>query len=262
VTPGWDRDALAASPRFAVLRPVLAGLPAHAAPALDELNAVAAARNLVNAAGRPVRFVRAGAVQDYEWQVHQTGEVPTREASWHDLFNALAWLAFPASKASLNRLHVAHRAGAGAGRGTARDVLTLFDEDGLVMATADPLLADLLREFRWRELFVERRADVLRDARFLGFGHALHEKLLAPFRGLTAKVIVVPVDRATLAGAVEALAARVDAALAAMLGDADVLASTRSLAPLPVQGIPAWWDANEDPDFYDDTGQFRRGRRK
>jgi hypothetical protein len=262
VTPRWDRDALAASPRFAALHALLAQLPAERAPSLDELNALAASRGLVNAAGRPVRFVRAEGPLDYETHVHATGEVPTRDATWHDRFNALAWLAFPAAKAAINRLHAAHRAEGAQGRGTARDVLTLFDEDGLLMATADTQLADLLRGFRWRELFVQRRADVRRDARFLGFGHALHEKLLAPFRGLTAKVVVVEVDRASLDGPAAALVAKVDASLAAMLDSATLLASTRSLAPLPVQGIPGWWEANEDPAFYDDAGQFRSGRRK
>jgi len=262
VTPHWDRDALAASPRFASLHPVLAQLPADRAPGLDDLNALAASRGLFNAERRAVRFVRAEGPLDYETHVHATGEVPTRDASWHDLFNALAWLGFPAAKSAINRLHAAHRAGGAQGRGTPRDVLTLFDEDGLVMATSDASLAALLRGFRWRELFVERRADVIRDARFLGFGHALHEKLLAPFRGLTAKVVVVEVGRTSLEGSTDALLAHADAAVAAALDDPALLASTRSLAPLPVQGIPGWYDANEDPAFYDDTGQFRSGRRK
>ncbi len=262
MTPHWDRDALAASPRFAALHPLIAQLPADRAPTLDELNALAASRGLVNADGRAVRFVRTEGPLEYETHVHATGEVPTRDASWHDLFNALAWLAFPAAKAAINRLHAAHRAGGAGGRGTVRDVLTLFDEDGLVMATAEATLADRLRGFRWRELFVEHRAEVIRDVRFLGFGHALHEKLLAPFRGLTAKVLVVDADVRMLHGPEDALLAHVDAAVATMLNDASLLASTRSLAPLPVQGIPGWWAANEDPSFYDDTGQFRSGRRK
>jgi hypothetical protein len=140
-------------------------------------------------------------------------------------------------------------------------VLTLFDEGGLALVTADAALGELLAGFRWRTLFVERRADVRRDARFLGCGHALHEKLLAPFRGLTAKVLVVPVEAAALQAGGDALQRRVDLALAARLADPATLASTRSLAPLPVQGIPGWWAANEDPAFYDDAGQFRPGRR-
>jgi hypothetical protein len=261
VSPAWDSDALAASPRFAALHAVLAHLPRDRAPTLAELCALAASRGVTNARGLPVRFVPADAGDDYEARIRDTGEVPTRESSWHDLFNALAWLAFPGSKAALNRLHAEHRR-PGATRGTARDVLTLFDEDGLVMATADAALGRLLGEFRWRELFVARRAAVVHDARFLAFGHALHEKLLAPFHGLTAKVIIIEVDRAVLGTAPSALLREVDAALAARLDAPELLASTRSLAPLPVLGIPGWWDANEDAAYYDDTSQFRPGRRR
>jgi hypothetical protein len=159
---------------------------------------------------------------------------------------------------AVERRHCEHRL-PGA-RGTARDVLTLFDEDGLVLLTADSGLGELLRGFRWRELFVARREQVRRDTRFLVFGHALHEKLLAPFHGLTAKVLVIEVEPAALAAPPAALVRRADVETAAALPRA--LASTRSLAPLPVQGIPGWWAANEAPGFYDDTSQFRPGRRK
>ena len=27
--------------------------------------------------------------------------------------------------------------------------------------------------------------------------------------------------------------------------------------PLPVLGVPGWWDANEAPGFYDDNAVFR-----
>jgi hypothetical protein len=232
-------------------------LPAGRAPTLDDLNAAAARRGLANASGMPIRFVAADADEDYEARIAARGEVPTRAGSWHDRFNALAWLAFPVAKAALNRLHGEHRV-PGA-RGTARDVLTLFDEDGLVMVTADASLGALLRAFRWRALFVDRREDVLRDARFLAFGHALHEKLLAPFRGLTAKVLVLEFERVALDAPPVELLRAADLATAVMLSRA--LESTRALAPLPVQGVPGWWPGNEDPAFYDDTGQFRPGRR-
>jgi hypothetical protein len=38
--------------------------------------------------------------------IGNTGEVPTRSRNWHDWFNALAWLAWPHSKAALNARHV------------------------------------------------------------------------------------------------------------------------------------------------------------
>ncbi|MCZ7563526.1 MAG: DUF3025 domain-containing protein [Burkholderiales bacterium] len=192
--------------------------------------------------------------------------MPTRELSWHDLFNALVWLAFPRTKAMLNRRHDralreaphAHRAGA---RGIGRDVLTLFDEGGMLVACADAKLAALLRAFRWKELFWVRRAEVAAGMRFHLFGHAICERSLAPFRGVAAKALVFAATPDDLAMPAEAQVALADAYAAGYFGRPESLASTRLLAPLPVLGIPGWVAANADPAYYDDVTQFRPGRR-
>jgi len=41
----------------------------------------------------------------YEPRCYLKGEVPTRAHNWHDLFNALVWLTFPATKAVINARH-------------------------------------------------------------------------------------------------------------------------------------------------------------
>ena len=58
--------------------------------------------------GRPVRFVPPAAADPY-YEIHlfETGRVQTRPESRHDLFNALAWLAFPRTKARINAMHAA-----------------------------------------------------------------------------------------------------------------------------------------------------------
>lgn len=266
--PRWDREALLASPPFAAVRPLVERLPGAAFPALDALNAMAHERGIVTAGGKALRFVaaeaKAGAVaHPYEVRIFETGEVPTRASSWHDLFNALAWLAYPRTKAVLNRRHyeeLRKRRGDPL-RGTARDVLTLFDEGGMLVACAEPSLAVLLRGFRWKELFWQRRADVQARMRFHVFGHAILETALAPFRGVTAKALILDVNDATIAQPTEALNAALDARAAEYFGSPGALASTRSLAPLPILGIPGWTPENENPAYYDDVGHFRPGRR-
>src|SRR5690606_16516407 len=88
-----------------------------------------------------------------------------------DWFNALAWLAFPRTKARLNRLHAdalaaqpdpgpdagASNPGSARGRGALRDAATLFDESGAVFACRDPALAAALRRLDWQALFVDGR---------------------------------------------------------------------------------------------------------
>jgi hypothetical protein len=272
LAPGWDRAALLDSPWLGALHRLLRELPAEHFPTLADLNALAAARGARSGGGTSLSFVPGGAKArdfdaQYEVRIFRSGEVPTRAGSWHDLFNALAWLAFPRTKAVLNRRHyeesTARRGIAfrGAARGTARDVLTLFDEGGILVACADPALAELLRGFRWKELFWERRADVAARMRFHVFGHAIHEKSLAPFRGVTAKALIIAMPPQALAGPAEVQVAVLDAGAAEYFSRPEALASTRLLAPLPVLGIPGWVPENADPAYYDDVTQFRPGRR-
>ena len=268
VAPAWDRAALVASPLLATVRPLLERLPADCFPTLDQLNRLARERDLRSGSGAPIVFVLAAAARSrgleaqYEIRIHREGAVPTRTESWHDLFNALAWLAFPRTKTTINRLHHDEmlRRRDDSQRGTARDVLTLFDEGGVITACADASLARLLAEFRWKALFWTRRADVAASMRFHVFGHAIHEKALAPYKGVTAKALVVDVPRATLELPDEALIAALDECAAAHFAAPGALASTRSLHPLPILGVPGWTSANENAAFYDDPDVFRAGR--
>lgn len=265
----WDRDLLLASPPFAAVQGILNLLPKGTFPEIRLLNRIATERGIVTGGGKALRFVIAGeharaVAQPYEVRVFETGEVPSRASSWHDVFNALAWLTFPRTKAVVNRRHyeeLRKRRGEQL-RGTARDVLTLFDEGGMLVACAEPSLAALLRGFRWKELFWQRRSDVRAAMRFHVFGHAILESALALFRGVTAKALIVDVTGAEIALPVEALNAVLDARAAEYFSLPDSLASTRTLAPLPVLGIPGWTPDNEDPAYYDDVEHFRPGRRR
>jgi hypothetical protein len=185
-------------------------------------------------------------------RIRDRGEVATRPGIAHDLLNARAWLDFPLAKAALNRLHCLDiERGGGAQRSPLRDALTLFDESGLIIACDRPALVALLRGFGWKPLFWQRRDEVLEAMRFEVLGHALAEKLLAPYKGITAHALVIAAPAATPRDALDALAA---AALPS-------LTATCELAPVPVLGIPGWSADSEDPAFYDDTSYFRSGRR-
>lgn len=257
--PGFD------GPIFAPLRSLLARLPPDRFPTLEELNALASPA-VVSGGGRAIRFVPPAApsrkfLAQYEVRIFETGEVQTRPESWHDLFNALVWLVFPKTKAVLNGHHheqIKTRQGEPL-RGTARDVLTLFDEGGIVVAAAEARLSALLREFRWKELFWERRAEVQQSMRFHAFGHALYEKALAPHKGVTAKALIVPVEPGLLAAPIPGQIAELDACAADYFSGAEALASTRSLPPLPILGIPGWDPGNARVTYYEDTSQFRPG---
>ena len=188
----------------------------------------------------------------YEQFIFDTGQVPTRE-NLHDFFNGLCWRRFPATKQRLNHLQANEiaRAGVGAVRGPVRDALTLFDENAALLQAPAPL-RDALVAREWHQLFVTLRP-LWAQARLVLFGHALLEKLVTPYKSITAHVFLQAVPQA-LGNDLAAW----DAWLADAL-TAPVLAA-KPFTPLPVLGVPGWWPANSDPAYYADAGVFRPRR--
>ena len=221
------------------------------ADSLERLNACAEAAGIRTESGRAVRFVPPGPSDPYyEIGVYETGRVATRAGSLHDWFNALAWLAFPSTKARINAMHahaIAHERGH---RGRLRDLLTLLDEGGALVACDDAALRALLRAHEWRALFWEQRPRVLAAMRLLVLGHAVLEKALDPWPGITCKAIFVP-----RTGDPDAHAAR-------WLRELPADATPRELAALPTFGYPQWLPESESAAFYDDARFFRGPRSK
>lgn len=223
---------------------------------LQWLSDQARALGVSTESGHPVQFLPLEGVPDYESHIFACGEVPTRvqgRGAQHDLYNALAWLRWPRSKARLNAMHVQARANAvpSGVRGLQRDAATLFDENGVVWIGQDSELESALRGFDWPTVFGTHRQRLSQRVRVAVFGHALLHKLEAPYKGMTAHGIVLPLPVATPH-------ADIDRALADRLHP-EALSASR-FCPLPVMGLPGWSADNEDPRFYDDPQVFRRGR--
>jgi hypothetical protein len=210
--------------------------------------------------------VSDAAAEPYEARIRARGEMHVRDRNWHDVFNVLVWLTYPRTKAALNdtqfaalrRDELATRR-AHSTRGPVRDALTLFDENGLIVLASDESLLEDVRAFRWKQLFWERREQVLTSMRFFVFAHALFEKALRPYVGMTAHALLfsVPEDdvRRPLPNAVAAADGLASARVA-------TITAPSSLAPVPVLGIPGWWVENESSAFYDNPDYFRTGRRR
>ncbi|MDO8904112.1 DUF3025 domain-containing protein [Hydrogenophaga sp.] len=204
---------------------------------------------------RPPRFVAQSELPTgaaYESHIFQTGCVPTRD-NLHDFFNGLVWLRFPCTKKRLNQLQAAEIAAAGVGavRGRVRDALTLFDENAALLQAPDPVWDALLAR-DWQRLFVTLRP-LWSEARLVLFGHALLEKLVLPYKSITAHVYRHPVP--PLLGSD---LARWDGWLAACLNREEM--ATKPFTPLPVLGVPGWWPENTAPGFYEDSAVFRAPR--
>jgi len=210
-----------------------------------------ASATLTLGSGGSVEFISQSELPSdiaYEAFIYSHKRVPTRD-NLHDFFNGLCWLRFPQTKLRLNFLQGQEitSQGVSATRGSLRDALTLFDENVLLLQASDDLW-HALQVRDWKKLFGELR-DEWQSAHIVIFGHALLEKLVTPYKSITAHLYRIASD-------VDAQDDQVlDDWLASNL-QPNFLA-TKPFLPLPVLGIPGWWPENEDASFYTDTQVFR-----
>ena len=242
------------------LREELLNLPAG--DWVARCDAVAAARGLRSATGTPIRFVigpdPTGALA-YEAAILHDGRVTCRPAgrgALHDLHNALVWLTFPQTKATLNRLHFSHRDSPSEGRGRLRDMLTLLDENGLLWLSDAPELDAQLLAKDWTGLLVQNRELVCDRVVPIVLGHGLLEKLASPYKSMTAHCLICSGRwGADVVHAPEAIDGDVAARLAAWSSEVP-----QRLAPLPILGLPGWDPSNDDRSYYADARVFRSPR--
>lgn len=234
----------------------------------------------LNNQAKTLEFVSQNALPEgaaYESFIGTTGNIPTRD-NLHDLFNGSIWLTFPKTKALLNYYHMLEIAeqGIGGSRGRVRDTITVFDENGAILVTAEPSIGEALIAFDWQASLVTPRAqwdnpkqisaDDKTDtkAAVYIFGHALLEKLLQPRKPLCAHSIVINVTQdffaLSLSQRMQYLDNQVADYMDILLSKHDVM--PRKLSPLPILGVPHFWAENANPSFYDDSQVFRSGRRQ
>ncbi len=273
ISPKWDKQALLRTLSYEPLHPVISHLEEEGFPTLQKCNALLAGHlpTITVNSGHALRFVpqEHGKLQfeaQYEPRCFLRGEVQTRANNWHDLLNALVWLTFPKSKAAINARHYqaltnkSHLAD-GSQRGSVRDTNTLLDESGVIVPFADVELADLLRNFRWKELFWQRRLQVQGSMGFYVFGHGLYEKALSPYVGMTGQGLLLPVEQAFFRWSLAHRLAHLDSLVADYVSASGHCQSTSELSPVPLLGVPGWAGENESAAYYDNAGYFRPGRR-
>ena len=257
----WQNNIDPALPYWADYLPFLRKLDGPGFPVCDQLNAILPA-GLKSHGGQTVRFVPSTELTDaaYEQRIFSSGQISTRPEDWHDLFNALVWVRFPAIKTAMNALHYREFSGRSAAtRGKLRDALTLFDECGVIVFAPDPETLRLLSERRWSDLFESQDIRWGKDIHLVIAGHALLEKYLSPYKSMTAKALLVQVDTDCMDLPRNRLLERLDVTLAEGMLKGDILTQPTSLTPLPLAGIPGWWfEGGQDQRFYDDPQVFRQ----
>ncbi len=271
----WRPDFFVGVPLFDPLRPLLETFAEYQEwPGLDTMQRLldqrveplrtlhGAALKVVPQAGRPDHFE-----QHYAPRIYLSGEIQTRTCNWHDLFQLLSWFVFPRTKAVINALHVPkakrrlevdHEPGR---RTPLENTLSLFDEGGAVLVASDESLLQLVREFRWKELFWNRRAELAAHFDCVVFGHAMFEKAMAPYLGMTANTILLTAGADYFDRDREGRLAWLDEQLAQIFERGDRYQQPQDLQPFPILGMPGWDPANADEHYYDNSDYFRPGRR-
>ena len=276
LTQLWNPKVLLDFPLYAPLRQVIQRLVRVEFPNLADWNSLLLSHypGITVKSGLPLHFVgqeqgKLGFESQYEPRCYLSGEVQTREKNWHDLFNAMVWLSFPKSKAAINSRHYDALQGAaklavqdkGASqRGKVRDMATLLDESGVIVACAEEELAELLCNFKWKELFWQRRAQLKAGMDFYVFGHGIYEKALDPYIGMTGQGLVIMVERKFFNWPLLERLVWLDQCVASYLNAPEHCISTKELHPVPLLGMPGWTVMNESESFYDNTAYFRPGR--
>jgi len=192
----------------------------------------------------------------YEPRVYLKKELQTRTENWHDFFNALVWLSFPNTKKTLNSLHFdsASNRKPGTNRSTLENRITQFDECGAVIISSNKRLLELIRNHQWKELFIENKDSFASEIKCVIFGHAIFEKALTPYIGMTCHCILIE-DSNLLEEVQEANYTGLDLYLSDLWQD-EISVNPRRFNALPVLGIPGYW-SDQSISFYNNEKYFR-----
>lgn len=202
----------------------------------------------------------------YESRIYLEGEIQTRTENWHDFFQVLIWCLFPRIKIQLNTLHYQasakrYSSSGQQNRSAIENALTLFDECGVIIASSDSSLLELIREFRWKELFWRRRAEIEQNLHCVIVGHALYEKALLPYIGMTANALLIDVDESFHSLSRQQQLRQIDDKVSYFLREKNTAINPAMLTPFPLLGMPGWDKNNHNEHFYDNKNYFRDKRR-
>ena len=216
---------------------------------------------IVEQDGKPGHFE-----EHYAPRIYLTGEIQTRRENWHDFFQFISWMMFPKTKAVINSIHIPaaqkriNEDDEKGRRTPIENMLSLFDEGGVVLVSSDRSLLDLVRDFNWKELFWHRRNELADKFSCITFGHAMYEKGLSPYIGMTANSILLEVDDSFFSLSNDEQLAVIDDRLVTIFEERKDYSKPSDLSPFPVLGMPGWDRNNDKEEYYDNQDYFRPGR--
>lgn len=261
----WNPDFLEISPIFNSIHDVcLPFIARNKWPLLENFSAEFGKRKIFSQYKARIKsVVQAPASkifeEHYESRIYLQGELQTRTENWHDYFNAMIWLQFPKIKAALNYLHFksSQERHTRINRSPLENTITLFDECGAIVVTDDDSLVGLIRNHLWSELFVGRKEAFGKNIQCYVFGHAMHEKALSAYIGMTTQTIILKQKSDFFQKSYLHQLNIIDQNISSLWLESKIT-STNVLQPLPLLGIPGWWKPPQDEEFYSNEDYFRK----
>jgi len=252
----WNANFLEISPIFETIRPVsVKSTNLNHWPELKFFNDQFKERGLkikpVQQAEKPQSFI-----DHYEPRIFLKHELQTRTENWHDYFNAMIWLTFPETKSSLNEIHykAAKQRTRGTNRSAIENAITLFDECGIIIISDKPELLEMIQKHEWKTLFFHHRKEFEKHIHCIVFGHAMYEKALTPYIGMTAQALLIHTNELVKNSSPDLTT--IDAFVADYWKDHHIC-TTKDLSPFPLLGVPGWHQDNENELFYENKDYFR-----
>lgn len=193
----------------------------------------------------------------YEPRIYLKHELQTRTENWHDFFNAMIWLTFRETKSVLNKLHYfsALQRDPGTNRSKLENAITLFDECGIIVISNNKELLEMIRQHQWKQLFYHHREQFNNSIYCYVFGHAMYEKMLSPYIGITCQAMLVHSSE-LIENCKNNQLEKIDQYVAQQW-ESHKITTSDDLYPFPLLGIPGLHENNTDESFYDNTDYFR-----
>lgn len=269
----WNPDFLEQSPIFDSIREVsLPFIKSNKWPTLAQFSTELKKRNILSHNNIQIQSVEQGDTPEkfedqYESRIYLKGELQTRLENWHDFFNAMCWLQFPRIKASLNSIHFENSKTRkiGTNRSPMENAITLFDECGAIIVTDDNSILDLIRNHEWKDLFWNKKFWDNKESagnhiQCYVFGHAIHEKTLTPYIGMTAHTIMLKKASDFFQKDYSAQLNEIDRTISDIWNN-NKIETPKDLQAFPLLGIPGWWNKDQNESFYANSEYFRRKKR-
>ena len=271
----WNPNVLNSSPLFKPLRALQPFMDQHqqAWPRLEDYQKLLRQNvpKLRSDFGSPLKFVAQGgkpvAIEDqYEARIYLKGEIQTRLKNWHDFFQVLVWCTFPKTKVSLNYLHYtesqtrAKDKTINCNRGPLENTIALFDECGSIIVSCEEELLNLIRNFKWKKLFIEHSKILDKHLRCFVFGHAMYDKALNPYIGMTSLAVLLLVEPDYFLAPLSTQLEIADQRVAELFNSKTAIISPKDLQPFPLLGMPGWYNGHQTEAFYSNTRYFRMSR--